>query len=518
MCDLLDELWSLIFRDHLDDLVAVLRMREVCKRFKFLVDQLGLSEVLIFRYPVPFLNVLKVDKEPRHWIRWDDFQLEQNCPKFIGFRNLFANLKHLQMSIADGNEYLNLEVLNEFTKLEKLYVASMLINRDLVLRLPMLKTLSVRLRSERERHTRPNQIWRINYDEEPHLVVHSKVETLICERLNLIRLIHPECIEVLESEIASRDNVASFQNLRVLHTFITKAILDKFQSLNKPQEIYLSWKGDAVMPARANEQIRMIDQLASKNRELGKNVNIFFLNFPLTRPVKEHVPGLPGYSWSSNNFDFNLMAARIRHYHQLIGPVPCVEHVHYPLLIRSLDAESANFFRNQVILDDHQFPVDFFRKFPDIRKVYLGEAQVDEERFLHFLGQCPKLVHLKFLADSLRQPILDRLPLVCRRLQVLYVRGGRLPSSLDFSPIYKLKQLFTLWFTVKLENPLNWIRLLEECRYLSRIWSDSFRIERSGPKSFQLEWNEVSGYVEMKNLSYEQLKENFEKICLKFST
>ena len=361
MCDLLGELWSMIFKEYLD-LIDLVQMRKVCKRFKFLVDQLGLSEVLVFSSSNPFRNVLKVDKEPYHRIRLRDFQLELSCPKFIAFRNLFGNLKHLQLSLTNRSEGLNLEVLNEFIKLEKLHVEDMRIKRDLILRLPKLKTLSVRLRSENEYIFWPREALRVNYDREPHLVVHSKVDTLICERLNLIRLGHPECIEFLESEIANRDNIVSFQNLRVLHTVITESLLNNFQNLENLQETHLTWKGNIHLPDLIDEQIRMIDQLLAKNRKLRKNVSISFLGFPLTRPVKELVPDLHtrGYTLNSFSFTTNLWAARIRHYHQLIGPVPFVETVHYLLLIECLDAERANFLQNQVMLNDQQFPVDFF--------------------------------------------------------------------------------------------------------------------------------------------------------------
>lgn len=508
MCYLLDELWSLIFREYLD-LVDLVRMREVCKRFKFLVDQLGLSEVLVFNYPIRFLNVLKVDKVPYLWIRSRGFELELNCPKFIAFRTLFANLKHLQLGIALGRDGLNLEVLNEFTKLEKLHVEEMRIKRDLVLRLPKLRTLSIRLQSEREYILRPHEVKRLNYDREPHLVVDSRVETLICKRLNLIRLKHPECIEFLESEIANRDNIGSFQNLRVLHTVITESILANFQILNHLQEIHLSWNKCKMMPDVAGELVRMIDQLSGKNCELKKNVKIYFLNFPLTRPLKELFLDLLEYRTISGFFLLDLLAARIRQYHNLIGPVPCVESVDYLPLIRCLDAERANFLRNQVMLDDQQFPMDFFLKFQDIRKVYVAEAPVDEERFLFFLGQCPKLVQLFFEEDSLSQPVLNRLPIACKKLQVLFIRGfGSRTYRLDFSPVYKLKELFTLEILtrLKLENPLNFIRLLEECRFLSNITLVTFDIGRKeGPKSFFFHWKK-DVHFELENLSYEQLK------------
>lgn len=523
MCFVLDEIWSLIFKDYLE-LADAVRMREVCKRFRFLVDQLGLTELLVCRFYYPFEGVFKVEKNPDHWIKLRNFKWEPNSPKFIAFHAFFTNLKclHLDNHLDLEEEKFNIEVLNEFTRLEKLHVNQMWIERDQVLRLPKLKTLSVRVRLERECRLRPSEIRRLNYDLEPHLVVDSKVETLVCGRLNLIRLNHPECIEFLESEISNGDHLLVLTNLRVLHSkLMSESIFDHFQSLENLQEIHLSW--DRIKISNTGQHlIRMIDQLRRKNSELKKNVKIYLLDVPLTQPLNELFPELIELGWPAD-FLHRLYEERIRQYHNLVTPVTRVEKVDYQRLIGRLDAVRGNFLRNQVTLNERQFPEDFFRKFQDIRRVQVTQAPVDEARFGFFLEQCPRLIDLEFESDSLRQPVLNRLPNACRRLKNLVIVVGPVVDRLDFSPVYMLKQLFSLTIqgaTCEREafsvNSLNLIRLLEECRYLSTISLISFsqlRVLSKVKEWFFLTYRK--NHIEIFNLhllTYEELKSALSKV------
>ena len=65
---------------------------------------------------------------------------------------MFANLRFLQLDteIVESKNEFKLEILNEFVRLEKLYLNTVVISRSRTLRLPELKVLSLKLESYNE--------------------------------------------------------------------------------------------------------------------------------------------------------------------------------------------------------------------------------------------------------------------------------------------------------------------------------------------------------------------------------
>lgn len=485
---MLDEIWMMIFRDHLD-LLDVVRMRQVCKRFQCLVDQMSRTDLIVScgSFPVCF----ETEKEPETIFVLDEhdqngLKFLPNSPRFRAFQAFFANLKSLYLYIHPKEESkFNIETLNEFTKLERLRLYAIQISKDQTLNLSMLKTLTIGL-SKKEKIL------------SPHLIIDSKLRTLICGSLNLIKLNHPESIEFLKSNIAKEDNLLMFKNLRVLQTAISEPILNDFQNLSNLKEIRFYWNRFAcrfyLVELNAGRitlhPSKMIDQLVLKSSELKKNVKIYLSDVLLTKPVNEIFPGLDDATFRDLEvFSNEQLAARIQHYHNLASPVICGSgHVDYIHLVRCLDDERGNLLRNQVTLNARQFPTDFFVKFEGIRRVNVNRALEDEERFVYFLSRCSRLIHLEFRRDSLVQTVLNQLPTACSRLKLLWV-GAPVedPNNvLDFSPVYKLKKLFQLWIrrdagvedTFELVNQPNVVRLLEECRYLNDIKLNTLRVSR----------------------------------------
>lgn len=348
---------------------------------------------------------------------------------------LFAHLKYLRLDVEPSpkkTQYFNIEALNELTNLEALYLNSVWMAREQVLKLPKLKLLFIRIRT-------------IKKVTAARLVIDSKLEKLICGTLNLIELKYPECIEFLDGDIWKTEDFLALQNLRVLHAFISEPILNYFQTLKHLEEIHLTWgRSKARNPGFAIMSSGLIDQLASKNSKLRKPVNVYFLNIflgvHLANPFQTLFPYLVKNSFKSVQMPHQLYAVRIQHYLRLSDPVTELAAVDYHRLIGYLDNEMPNFRRNEVRLNDWQFPRDFFLKFQGIRELEVTEVLTNEERFLFFLGQCSELVSLKFV--SINQSVLNQLLVVCRSLTnlILWGRGIDL-TQLDLSPIYRLKQL-----------------------------------------------------------------------------
>ena len=502
----------MIFRDYLD-LVDVVQLREVCKRFKFLVDHLGPTELLVSHH-LPPSEVID-GKDPDQFIQLNHFDLEPNTQQLIGFKTVFANLRFLRLNVSHDlkKNSFNIEVLNELTKLERLYLPLRWIAREQVLKLPRLKVLSIYLRLEKEYYMRPYEIKRINFDLEPHLVVDSKVEKLICDNLNIIRLNHPECIEFLECDILKKEDLVSFKKLRVLRTFISSTILDNFQALEHLEAIHLIWNHEQVIALMKSLRLgdywdeveRMLSQLIGRSSEMKKPIKVYFLDVPLTGSHGMPFPGLRDLTLHPFR-SYRLPAIRICNYN-LIERVTCVQTVDYCRLIGWLDEERENLLRNQVTLNDWQFPVDFFAKFSEIRCVEVNQSPDNEERLVFFLQNCPQIVRLSM--EFLSQLVLDRLPVACKLLKNLLMCGrDDRNAPLDFSPIYKLKKLLHLQILGRLVNPPSVIRLLEECRHLTKI--DSFMKVRKScglrPR-FHLNFRQENNLVKShSNLTFEELK------------
>lgn len=208
--ELLDEIWRLIFTDYLT-LADAFRCRRVSKRFKFLIDQLAISELIVYNRSFPFLiYYYKGDQTPSHWIQLYEFNFEPNS----SFRIVLENLKHLELSYYLEKEF-NLEVFNQFTRLEKLYLDKVIISKNQTIRLPMLKVFSIRLWSERENKCNPAHFCLINYAKEPYLMLDSKVEKLFCHRMKLLVIKHPECIEFIKCIDLYKPIRRAFKNLQV---------------------------------------------------------------------------------------------------------------------------------------------------------------------------------------------------------------------------------------------------------------------------------------------------------------
>lgn len=328
---LLDEIWRLIFTKYLD-FVDTARCRLVSKRFKYLIDNLGPTELAIYDCS-KFYNQLEKfyvdhDREPVYWIQLSKLNFFRFKPN-SSFQIMFKHLKFLQIYLSlnalsrDEKKLFkkfNLEFLNEFTSLEKLYLNEVSISRSQTLRLPRLKVFSIELFSRREAREDP-RFYGINYRKQPFLVLDSKVERLFCARATLLVINHPECIEFLECrrDEFKTEQLAQFKSLKVIYLPASESVVAAFRVLESLEELHLN-KYDRYAN-RDQQRGNLIRQLINERGTSRRNVKIYFSDILL--PFK-------GPLFAA------CLQLRIEHYHELIGRVREVSFVWYESLIEWL--------------------------------------------------------------------------------------------------------------------------------------------------------------------------------------
>lgn len=457
--DLLDEIWSLIFREHLPFLDAV-RCRRVSKRFKFLIDQLRPAELFIYAYTPASCFTYRYESESTMWMqlrKWD-FYLESNS----SFQIVFANLKFLQLEKCLNKKF-NLEFFNEFVQLEKLYLNLVVISRSQTLKLFKLKVLSIKLVSDNEHECR-YRYGPLDYDREPRLTVDCKLEELLGARSSLFQMNHPECIRHLERDPShplwpsemQLEQLILFKNLRILHSRLTETILAAFPFFEHLQELHLD-----RYEKTANYQL--INQLLSKRHELKRATKIYFTDILVTK--------------SGQLIGCGKLHKKIRFYHQLADCVPREIKIDYSELEIFLnESDVLQRLRSNQIELNRRLPADFFDKFPNLK--YVSVSKIDDIEWLAwFLSKCRRLTELSFERVFLTQPVLNRLPVAGRNLKNLSITDYRPRSHLnntrlDLSPLYKLKQLISIKLEIDDTNPDTSFDLgiiLEKCWYLVEV-------------------------------------------------
>ena len=465
--ELLDEIWHLIFTEHLD-YVQIIRCRQVSKRFKALVDQLRPTELLVYGH-WPHFYTDRRDRIPSHWIQLYRFELEPNS----SFQIVFANLRVLHLNMHLGKMWshekeFNLEILNDFHCLEELYVNRMAIFQNQTLRSPNLRVLSIELYLP-DSYERQHQA--MDDNQHPRLMLESKVQRLSCDRTTLLVIRHWECIEYFQCgnmDDLERNPPTRFKNLRVLRSSISESMLATLENLESLEQLHLGWLG-----------IEKINQLMIARRTaLRREVKIYVANvlLPFDGSLRLHLT-------PNDRHRDCLWEFQIRNYHRLADRVPNETMVSYGELICWLDRLGEVLTGNRVELDEWRFPVGFFAKFAYMQSIRVQSDVENEDRFLYFLSRCPRLTELAIGREYLTQSLLDRLPAACGPLKVFTILHTRDSSErfsgLDLRPIYGLKQLFAFEIDsndAHLDSPLDLLVLFKCCRYLVDVKLKHMRI------------------------------------------
>ena len=459
----------------------MIRFRQVSKRFKFLIDQFCMSELLV--YGGSQLEQLHYtdDREPGLWLWLSEFNFVPNS----SLLNMFAKLKFLQMNIKLYEEF-NLEIFNEFIELEKLYLKDVVISRSQSLRLPKLKVLSIRILTKSQSEYTGKVQERIHYSREPRLTLDSKVEKLsyyyvhYYAEYNVLELKNPECIEVLHCTNGVHVNMLSLlQNLRVLCIngleLKLSRVINVFENLKKLEEFHL----DIYIGESKKGLGGLIEKLMSLEAVLGRKIKVFL--FGISIPFEGPLP------WF--NSDLNTLGLRIANYQKLANRVGYPD-AEYDSLIRSLDQQRDQLTRNGVALNEYGFPVCFFEKHQSIMEVDVRRTEaVDEERLLWFLSQCTRLVKLRINRNLLSESLSNGLPTSCGQLKHLIIEGETSSKEIqtDWSSIYKLF-IYKLRSLLELKIiyagvsglPPDLAVLFGRCRHLAQVYLDYIEIWKRG--------------------------------------
>lgn len=443
--ELLDEIWRLIFSDYLE-LVDTFRCRQVSKRFKFLVDQLRPSGLFVcghepWKYS-PYVGGYRDDQKPAQWIQLIEFNLRPRS----SFQIVLANLKCLEINIYLKADF-NLELFNEFTRLEKLYLNQVMISKSQTLRLPKLKVFSVNLFSGREN---------------VFLVLESKVRRLFCGQPTLPAIKHPECVEYFEwpKKFLNIKKLAipTLKNLRILHAPISEAMLESFPVL---EELYLD---DRV----SDEQVK---RLMDKKASLQSDVKVYFMGVLL--PIKFRWLRIPRNGGIRED---HLWYLRLINYHRLADRVDDLRRINHGTLKDCLDHCLHYLESNHIELNEWQFPVSFFQRFPNIKNIYVDYYFKhydfsENDRFVWFLSQCNGLIELDL--NSADPDYIESILMACKQLKKLVLSHfeGVFSSSI-FRSICGLKQLFKLELSSQrrhLVSHRDLAALFGQCRYLIKV-------------------------------------------------
>ena len=498
--DLPDEIWRMIF--ELLDVLEMVKLREVSKRFRFLIDTMCFKKLIIFDYCGIYLCYF-----PYRHRNFSGPILQ--FPKFnfhpdSSFQLVFANLKILLMGCDLGVDF-NLELLNEFRRLEKLYLRRIeLPERTHVLKLPNLKSLRIGLHVPIAYGNNRQEKW------QAWVVLESKVTKLKCDGFRRVKLIYPECIEHLEvdeSDLPLTTKFASLKIVRVsffrgLHPEAYKDVLNISDIL---EEFYLDSDYNEQLRLAANELLE---------QALKKNVKIYISDIRLTESLEE----LPSFAREK---DANLRwpKVKIHCYHKLASHVRHTSTFDYEALISNLNDQRTTLIRNQVRLNEHQFPVDFFEK---IRVHAISVSRIEnEDLFVWFLRKSSGLVKINFMDGCMSQTILNQLPGACgRSLKTLNIYGS---GSLDYEPLYELLGIFRISIEDVRNMELKIVpKLLQNCKHLIRLVCNDSRarlgVDKDGNrgKLYHLVYIPVENVnpLKMENLDMEELRKKLEEIII----
>lgn len=357
--------------------------------------------------------------------------------------------------------------LNELSTVEKLVCFEVIMSKEpserLVLRMPNLKVLSI---EELWAQTigRQNQ----NQNEPFDLIVDSKIERLFYPfRARRIVLNHPECITFLQTHTLTT-YFSSLKNLQILRCFIISELFigslrRYFQHLNKIFVLYSSWKDYDTF--RLIRRLMLVKKLFE-----WSNVKIYFLSILLSKPLEEYQlkkdekDRWKGKKLKTENIQF-------AYYHCLEDRIIDKTSICYTNLVDALNDQMARLQSKRVALNEHEFPADFFQKFPNIRAIDVSERNSvvanNEARFAWFLSECKSL--RKFvLKTNTTQFIIDQVSKRSSLQKVVFMSGPLTDANLDYTPLLRLKNLWAFKVRTNINQTLValLIAMLKKLRYL----------------------------------------------------
>ena len=289
-----------------------------------------------------------------------------------------------------------------------------------------------------------------------NLFVYSKIEQLFYpEKYYEIQLNYPECVSHLEAYNIT-DHLLQLKNLRTLRCqWIAEPTLESlFESFKHLEKISVGF-----VPIFDDKIGRFVNRLMNQRAIRGRsNVKIYYLDILLTKPLNEYQIFREHQKGELLNFE-NM---RITHYQHLEEQVMNATGIRYNRLINALYNQKNDLQSKGIRLNEHGFPVCFFKKFQNIRQIIEAEP-INEAQFAWFLSQCKSLCDFLQKCNT-SQFIIDQLS-ARNSLQSLQLSTK---VDLDFRPLRRLKNLWrlTLYTNINPELISLVLVMFKEFRYL----------------------------------------------------
>lgn len=447
------------------------RCRAVCHLFKYYVDLIGLSELIV--------DKLKSSESEDYWNPTNYWYLTDRpiqCEDSIRWE-VFASLRPSQFRLNEQLKFLCIHQLISFSDLD----FQLLNGFEQLMHLEVQWLEFVRTQTDRKELILHNlRVLSLRHLIYSDLFLDTpRLEVLRCDQIGSVELEHPESIRKLESNYAGAIVMAKFENLELFKCeFIDSPGLDRdlLSSWNRLKELDFDLDFANDYEREENEAFRLsllqiLDRRArSKSREKLKiylnDVQLLDADQLEDQDLMEDWP-----YFQIKNFKLLRDDSRLKVY---------VDFVDY----------------GQVMRLTEQLCSDFFDKFPAIRAVDAIGA-VDPDRFEWFLKNVNRLEELFLTETALGQTFLNKLPSINDRLTHLAI-GDSTNCVTNFDFIWQLKRLRNFETNQQFEAPLDWAeeafrRLADFCLFEFRSdTNERVAIQRdlTSEDSFRLMFNQ----------------------------
>lgn len=422
---------STIFEDLPNEMiVAVLQVlnlpdlincRAVSKRFRQLIDRhLQVQDLKILNRFAPSFFAPNF----RYLLRPSYGHISRSA----SFQNFFST--SLKSMAVDALISADLVALNAFHNLERLHASKIIIDCNVRLSLPKLRTLFIEEISLRR-------------GVESLKIESRSLENMNCRDLIRIELLNYDTVKRLTFKCGLHEfgyfALPMFNRLQILEVLdvgllgVPRQDVDKFVNAVSTLDDLTELHFDSVRLEAQN----LIDQTVKLLWSRKPALRIFWHRIELT---KKNTSLIYGQRQKEEIFQIRVM-----NYQQLRT---------FPE-----DFQVIGYHHLQIF---NKVPDDFFRAFTNIRCVYSGAIR-DPDRFIRFVNSCKDLNFLDFDIHGLPRSFFGRLSLNRLTLHGLTLTGRN--SQVDYSFIHKLDYLLSLRIYQALDRE-TLILFFKQCKYL----------------------------------------------------
>lgn len=512
--DLPNEMISIILNEL--DLPDLIKCKLISKRIRFLIDNFKKDKLVIHNFSFTGWNCYTKSRTTWNYkYLFKPFYYDLNfLLSFSSFKILFVNsLKELYFCSEINFE---LKIFDQFINLEKLHIEFINIEKDQTLNLPKLKHLII-----------GPDIWNIFYT----INIKSKIIKL---ELGNVKgagydyiIEYPQYVEFLKIHDKDKINLYEFKNLRILKLVDFQKI-NKLEKFKKLEELYFCLKS---FPTFAGESL-ITEQFINKNsiKYLNKLLNlknkkqitikkIYFYGIEFIKPFEDYnfVKLLSSKYVRTNYYAYNMFEARLINYHLLANNFSDYNEIYFNKLIDFMEKNRSLFDRVEKDQLIPILPVDFFRKYNNIKKISVYDLK-DEDRLLNFLIKCIYLIELKIQNSKLSQHFLDQLPTNCSELAILLIVNEKTETDLNCNFAFEFKYIQNILIPFELKIDFV-IKLFENIKYLNIVGFEYLKRITKIHKFFNKDISECSfqiihfnDNIKKSNLNKNQLKKYVEQI------